>query len=94
MHTSHIDWYIPQKIVYIGWDSHVTLETVAAVSADVCDLMSTAPGKVHLLNDARKVTTYPMNVMEIRRAMCFLDHAQLEWLVSITPPGFVAFLAD
>ncbi|MEM6282008.1 MAG: hypothetical protein AAF787_07430 [Chloroflexota bacterium] len=94
MHNTHITWYIPGKVIYIGWESHITLESASAVSKDVYALMSTAPGKVHVLNDARNVVACPRNVMEIRRNMIHLDHPQLDWLVSLTPPGFVAFLAD
>ncbi len=91
---AQINWYIPQRVVYIRWDATVTLDTIEQVSAAVRTLMDEATAPCHILNDARDVASYPVNVMEIRGVMTFIDHPKLEWLISITSNPVVTFLAD
>ncbi len=89
-----VEWVIPGKVLYFGWPAEVTYDTIAEVAERSRAMMDSATGPVHILNDAREVKTYPTHPLRIRKAMTFIDHPNIGWLVSITPPGFVRFLAD
>lgn len=89
-----VRWYVPQKIVYFGWPEHVTLATIEQVSSEGCTLLDQVDSPAYILNDARFVKTFPIDIRRVRTGMTFLQHPNLDWLVSVTSNGMVTLMAN
>ena len=82
-----VDWYIPQRVIYLQAWGAFTLEGGKALNERLTALLDSGQGQVALIVDGARTTNLPVSLTQVCRTLDFLRHPALSWMVAHGKPN-------
>ncbi len=81
-----IDWYIPQRVIYLQAWGAFTLEGGKALNDQLTTLLDAGQSPVSLIIDGARTTNLPVSLTQVCLTLNFLRHPALSWMVAHGKP--------
>lgn len=85
-------WLIENRIILIHTEGNVSLADVKASNERLYLMLNTVSAPVHIIFDGTHMQSHPLNVIELKQTLTFLEHENIGWMVTVSMNSIITFM--
>lgn len=85
-------WLIENRIILIHTEGNVSLADVKASNERLYLMLNTVSAPVHIIFDGTQMQSHPLNVIELKQTLTFLEHENIGWMVTVGMNSIITFM--
>jgi hypothetical protein len=90
-----IEWYVPQRIIYVQISRTLSLEQLKGINTDVISMLDSGTAPVHVFADTRYLESVHRGLRSTTRSVTALRHPKHGWTVYFGKPApFIRFMIN
>ena len=91
---STVEWYIPNRVIYVRWSQTITLDEIHDINAQIIELLDQGDVPVHIVGDSSQVEHLQFLSHHFRRHKNFVEHPMLGWTIHIASNPNMSMLGN
>jgi hypothetical protein len=86
------DWYIKDRVIIHRPVGDETLKLIRQNNDDLIKLLDIGMPPIHIIVDARYIRKVPTSLLKLNKAISFLSHPSIGWVITISNNSLITFL--
>lgn len=90
-----VSWFLENRVIQLRVSGSISMQDVQDINQQLIKMIEKGTAPVHIINDMQGLKEFPNNLIQVKGALTYMNHAGLGWETIVSQPNpLVRFFAS